>query len=193
LKKLAREKESGGKAYAKPYSKRTFHKEVNAIARRAGKHNRLKIVVLALKREQDKQEKQEKHAKRITKTRAPAAAKKPESDSDLSSSGSIHNMEMRIPRKKVVKQLRFNFSGFPNPTFPSAFQKKKPAKVKAVSCKEKCIIYDLMDEKSEEEDEVMKDDSDNKATEEELAFLKSIDKEEKKAACKAEQSDQESK
>jgi hypothetical protein len=83
---------------------------------------------------------------------------------------------------------------FPFPTFPSAFQKKKPAKVKAVASKEKSIFYDLMDEDSEEEeDEVMNDDSDNKATEEELAFLKSIDKEEKKAASKADQSDQESK
>jgi hypothetical protein len=191
LKKLTREKESNGKAYAKPYSKRTFRKEVNVIARRAGKNDGLKIVASALKREQGKQE---KHAKRVAKTRAPAAAKKTESDSDLSSSGSMHNMEMRIPRKKkVVKQLRFNFSGFPNPTFPSAFQKKKPAKVKAVASKEKNIFYDLMDEDSEEEDEVMKDDSDNKATEEELAFLKSIDKEEKKAASKAGQSDQESK
>jgi hypothetical protein len=190
LKKLAREKESNGKAYAKPYSKRTFRKEVNAIARRAGKNDGLKIVASALKR---KQGKQEKHAKRVSKMRMHAAAKKPESDSDSSSSGSMHNMEMRIPRKKVVKQLRFNFSGFPNPTFPSAFQKKKPAKVKAVASKEKSIFYDLMDEDSEEEDEVMKDDSDNKATEEELAFLKSIDKEEKKAASKADQSDQESK
>jgi hypothetical protein len=188
LKNLARDKESNGKAYAKPYSKRTLHKEVNAIACRAGKHDRLKIVALALKRKQGKQEK----SKRVTKTRAAAAVKKPESDSGSSSSGSMHNMEMRIPRKKVVKQLRFNFSGFPNPTFPSAFQ-KKPAKVKAAACKEKSIFYDLMDMESEDEDEAMKDDSDNKATEEELAFLKLIDKEEKKAASKADQSDQESK
>jgi hypothetical protein len=142
----------------------------------------------ALKPEQGKQEK----SNRVTKTRAAAAVKKPESDSDSSSSGSMHNMEMRIPRKKVVKQLRFNFSKFPNPTFPSAFQ-KRPAKVKAAARKEKSIFYDLMDMESEDEDEVMKDDSDNKATEEELAFLKSIDKEEKKAASKADQSDQESK
>jgi translation initiation factor 2 beta subunit (eIF-2beta)/eIF-5 len=52
LKRLAREKEAKAngrdKAYAKPYSKCTFCKEVNSIACRAGKHDRLKIVESAL-------------------------------------------------------------------------------------------------------------------------------------------------
>jgi hypothetical protein len=60
LQRLAREANNSGngKAHAKPYSKRTFCKEVNLIARRAGKHDGLKIVVSALKREQGKLEKQ---------------------------------------------------------------------------------------------------------------------------------------
>jgi hypothetical protein len=45
LKKIARDKEEAGQACDKsPYSKRTFRKEVNAIARRAGKHSDIKIV-----------------------------------------------------------------------------------------------------------------------------------------------------
>jgi hypothetical protein len=39
------------------YSKRTFRKEVNAIARRAGKHGGIKLVEKAIKREQGKQAK----------------------------------------------------------------------------------------------------------------------------------------
>jgi ribosomal protein L28 len=60
LKCLAREANNNGnsKAHAKWYSKRTFCKEVSSIAGRAGKHNRLKIVESALKREQGKLEKQ---------------------------------------------------------------------------------------------------------------------------------------
>jgi hypothetical protein len=60
LKRLAREANNNGngKAHAKPYSKRTFRKEVNSMARCARKHNGLKIVESALKREQGKLEKQ---------------------------------------------------------------------------------------------------------------------------------------
>jgi hypothetical protein len=60
LKRLAREANinGNGKAHAKPYSKRTFRKEVNLIARCARQHNGLKSVESALKREQGKPEKQ---------------------------------------------------------------------------------------------------------------------------------------
>jgi hypothetical protein len=61
LKCLAREANNNGngKAHAKPYSKRTLCKEFNSIARHAGKkHDGLKIVESALKREQGKLEKQ---------------------------------------------------------------------------------------------------------------------------------------
>jgi hypothetical protein len=62
LKKIAREKELSEKKA--PYSKRTFRKEVNAIARRAGKNGDSKIVEKAIKREQGKHRKKEKkHAK----------------------------------------------------------------------------------------------------------------------------------
>jgi hypothetical protein len=65
LKKIARDKAEAGKARDKePYSKRTFRKEVNAIARRAGKHGGIKLVEKAIKR---KQVKQAKHAKKHEK------------------------------------------------------------------------------------------------------------------------------
>jgi hypothetical protein len=78
LKWLAREKEAksngNGKAYAKPFSKRTFCKEVNSIARCAGKHDGLKIVESALKH---KQGKLQKHTGRTSsKKNTKASAKK---------------------------------------------------------------------------------------------------------------------
>jgi hypothetical protein len=58
LKKIAREKELSEKKA--PYLKRTFRKEVNAIARRAGKNGNIKSVKKAIKREQGKHGKKEK-------------------------------------------------------------------------------------------------------------------------------------
>jgi hypothetical protein len=50
-----------------PYSKRTFRKEVNAIARRAGKNGDIKLVEKAIKREQGKHGKKEnKHKEAVT-------------------------------------------------------------------------------------------------------------------------------
>jgi hypothetical protein len=47
-----------------PYSKQTFRKEVNAIARRAGKNGDIKLVKKAIKCEQGKHGKKEnKHVK----------------------------------------------------------------------------------------------------------------------------------
>jgi hypothetical protein len=59
LKKIARDKVEAGKSRDKePYLKRTFRKEVKAIARRAGKHGGIKLVEKAIKRKQVKQAKQ---------------------------------------------------------------------------------------------------------------------------------------
>jgi hypothetical protein len=52
LKKIAREKELSEKK--SPYSKQTFHKEVNDFAHRASKNGDIKIVKKAIKREQGK-------------------------------------------------------------------------------------------------------------------------------------------
>jgi hypothetical protein len=57
LKKIAREKELSEKK--SPYSKRTFRKEVNAIARRAGKNGNIKLIEKAIKGEQGKHRKKE--------------------------------------------------------------------------------------------------------------------------------------
>ena len=106
LKKLAREAEQAngnGKAYAKPFSKRTFRKEINAMARRAGKHNGLEVFKSALKREQGKQEK--RVAKKVTI--AASAKKAPKSDeSDSDSDESMHNLELPIPRKKRAQKTK---------------------------------------------------------------------------------------
>jgi hypothetical protein len=107
LKKIAREKELGEKKA--PYLKWTFRKEVNAIARRAGKNGDIKIVKKAIKRKQGKHGiKEKKHAK-------VACAKKAESSISDSSNESINVMEpgQRIPCKKrfVQRTIQFDSKG----------------------------------------------------------------------------------
>jgi hypothetical protein len=86
---------SNSKAHAKLYSWRTFCKKVNLIARCAGKHNGLKIVESAFKREQGKLEKQAGQASGAKKSAA-----KMSTDNDTLLDESMHNMESRIPWKK---------------------------------------------------------------------------------------------
>jgi hypothetical protein len=82
LKKIARKKELSEKKA--PYLKWIFCKEVNPIARRAGKNSNIKIVEKAIKRKQGKHGKKEKKHVKV------ARAKKAESsDSDSSSDESI--------------------------------------------------------------------------------------------------------
>jgi hypothetical protein len=91
VEKIAREKELSGKK--SPYSKPTFRKEVNAIARRAGKNRNIKIVKKAIKRKQGRHgNKENRHAK-------VARAKKAESSNSDSSNESINVMDpgQRIP------------------------------------------------------------------------------------------------
>jgi hypothetical protein len=94
VKKIAREKELSEKKAT--YSKRTFRKEVNAIARRAGKNGDIKLVEKAIKRKQGKHGKKEKKHAKV------ARAKKAESSDSDSSDESINVMEpgQRIPHKK---------------------------------------------------------------------------------------------
>jgi hypothetical protein len=109
LKRLAREAEQAGsnsgegKAHAKPYSKRTFRKEVNALARRAGKHNGLGLLSTAVKREKIKSEKRDKKAVKKAKSKPEPMSDDTGSDTD----GSIHNLEAKIPRKNN-KNVRYN-------------------------------------------------------------------------------------
>jgi hypothetical protein len=109
LKRLAREKEASNgngndKAQAKPYSKRSFRKEINAMARRAGKHDGLDVMATALKREQKKTAKREKKLV-AAKTAKKTAKKDPETDSSSDDSvNSVNMLEKPIPRKKAVKQ-----------------------------------------------------------------------------------------
>ena len=147
-----------------PYSRRTFRKEVNAMARRAGKNDGLKIFESAVKREQAKLAKRaSRPSKKATKK---SRGRKVESDS--SSDESMHNMEARIPRKKIYKKLA-----------------KKPAKrnVRYNSMAQVVEIEDTDDDSTDEMEIESSDDdsSTNEASAEERAFLKAIAKEEQKA------------
>jgi hypothetical protein len=165
LKKIARDKEIAGQARDKsPYSKRTFHKEVNAIARQAGKHGDIKTVEKAIKREQGKQAKLVKKHEKLTRGKKVA-----ETDSD-SSDGSMHNMESRIPCKKTksIKNVCLNSKGKVVDIEDSDFKDdcKMPAKI---SRKKPKKVADPIESDSESSK-----DEEVKAHKEEKAFLKSI-------------------
>jgi hypothetical protein len=160
LKNLARkEKEANGndKAQAKPFSKRTFRKEINAMARKAGKNDGLAVIAAALKREQSKQ------SNRSSKKHARAAAKKKAeaSDSDSDSDESVHILESPIPRKSSLKTMQV-----------AKAPKKK-------------ILFELMDEDSSDEDMPMvtkaKKPKTNHPSAEEKAFLKMVEETEANA------------
>jgi hypothetical protein len=104
LKKIAREKELSEKK--SPYLKRTFCKEVNAIALRAGKNGVIKVVEKGIKRKQGKHRKKEKKHAKV------ARVKKAESSNSDSSDESINVMEpgQRIPCKKRYAQRTIQFA-----------------------------------------------------------------------------------
>jgi type IV secretory pathway VirB10-like protein len=159
LKNLARKQEQAngdGKAHAKPFSKRSFRKEINAMARKAGKNDGLAVIASALKREQGK------HAKRSSKKHTAAAAKKKteSSESDSDSDESVHILEKPIPRKSVFKAAR-------------KAQKKKD------------IFADLMEAESTDEDANMAEDNQPTAEEKAFFDLISKEEsEEKKKSSK---------
>ena len=105
LKRLAKEAEQAGsgKAHAKPFSKRTFRKEINTLVRRAGKHDGLEIMATAIKREKVKSVKRDKKTVKKAKSKPEPMSDDTGSDSDES----MNNMEAAIPRKKT-KTIRFN-------------------------------------------------------------------------------------
>jgi hypothetical protein len=125
-----------------PYSKRTFRKEVNAIARREGKNSNIKLVKKAIKREQGKHGKKEKKHAKV------ARAKKAESSDSDSSDESINVMEpgKRIPCKKRYVQCTIRFYTRGNQVdiedsdsdddckMPAKISRKKPKKVADPNC-----------------------------------------------------------
>ncbi len=83
---------NNGKTYEKQaFSKRTFHKEVNALARKARKNGAMDLYTAALKRAQVKNAKTRKSAKSKSRVQSDPES----SDSDES----MHNLEDAIPRK----------------------------------------------------------------------------------------------
>jgi hypothetical protein len=183
LKREAKEKaqaNSGnghGKAQAQPYSRRTFRKEVNSMARRAGKHNGLDVMSKALKREQKKST---KHEKQLA---AKKAAKKSEPDTDTSSDESVHCMDDPIPRKNRAKKR----TPSPEPSDSDSsddeeWKRRETKRFKRVEkdWRKKAAQHirvlkpsDFSDTSEDEEDVEA-----NKASAEETAFLKAIEKEE---------------
>jgi hypothetical protein len=149
-----------------------FCKEVNAIARKAGKNGDIKIVKKAIKREQGKPGKKEKKQSKV------AHAQKVESSNSNSSDESINFVEpgQRIPRKKrfVQRIIRFDCKGNQVGIEDSDSDDgcKMPAKISRNKPKK---VSDPMDTESAEETD---EDEDYKASKEEKAFLKSIDKKE---------------
>jgi hypothetical protein len=90
----AANKASDNKTSTATFSKRTFHKEVNALAHKAGKKKVLGLYEAALKREQAKQA---KHNKKHAKTRV--------EDTDSSDSEESNHLleQVIIPRKDTEK------------------------------------------------------------------------------------------
>lgn len=102
------QQQAGGKgAYKnkpKPFSKRAFRKELNMIARKAGKNKALDLYEAALKREKSKLVKTEKKRKAKAK---PAHEESESSDSDES----VNMMEKPIPKKKkTTPQKKVTFA-----------------------------------------------------------------------------------
>jgi hypothetical protein len=86
----------------RPFSRRTFRKEVNTLARKAVKKGALSVYASALKRQQDKESKAKMAKRRALENE----------DSSLSEdSVSVHNIEKQVPRslakpipRKIVKR-----------------------------------------------------------------------------------------
>ena len=168
LKREAREQENPSEKN-KPFTKRTFRKEVNAMARIAGKNDGLKFVESALKREKGKLAKRasKKHAKK-------SVAKKPDpEDMDTSSDESMHHMEERIPRKKIYRSKngkvnhKVKVVTIDSSDSESEDDRKMPAKKKAPK---KVVDPFASSDMSDDEE------TPSKPNKEERAFLKAVSK-----------------
>jgi seryl-tRNA synthetase len=149
----------------KPFSKRTFRKEVNAIARKAAKKGTLDLYAAALAREQNKLEKQAKK-KTVKKTVAANA------DSDSSSDESMNNLEEKIPKKKAFRgKLLKRPPNILDRNVKMSFSEKEIRESLKYLQKQRKAAEILIPDSEEEEDEV-------NASDEERAFLMSIDQEE---------------
>ena len=168
-----------GKAHTKPYSKRTFRKEVNSMARKAAKNGSLELYASALKRERAKID------KKIKKSKKKVAAHKSEDSNESSSDESMNHMEAPIPRKRKV-----NFVAEDKPDCMMEEEDMSPPKKKNIKQLKKLLAEQRKEiAKLKRKNKVFESDSDsedeNEASAEERAFLLSIDKEEKKTAAEA--------
>jgi hypothetical protein len=77
-----------------PFSRRTFCKEVNTLARKASKKNALGLYASGLKRQQDKESKAKQAKCRTIES---------EDSSASEDSMSVHNLETPIPGKKNIR------------------------------------------------------------------------------------------
>jgi hypothetical protein len=171
-----------GKAYAKQaFSKRTFRKEVNALARKAGKNGAMDLYAAALKRAQDKTKKNAKKAK-------------VESDPESSDSDeSMHNLDAPVPKKlqdlicaSSGKSYRNKYTKHQNKHSQEELHDKMAGdlwfskSVKVLPFGEKFVKKVVTAESSDTES----DNTDMELDVEEKAFLSAISKLEKKQAEK---------
>jgi hypothetical protein len=113
-KNLTTDEEASKKS--RPFSCHTFRKEVNTLARKAGKKKVLGLYAAALKREQDKESKA-----KVAKHRAIEA----EDSSSSEDSISVNNLEKPIPRKTNYK---LNIAKAVTMVKPTKKDKKKGSK-----------------------------------------------------------------
>jgi hypothetical protein len=184
-----REAEKGnGKAQAKQaFSKRSFRKEVNALARKANKNDALDLYVSALKRAQAKVDKK----RRSSHKKARADSDPESSDSDES----MNNLENPVPRKlqdlycaKTGKAYKNTYTKESHLYSPEHLHEKMAGDLwfgQSIATlpfgeKPKKKVKFAKDKKEESSP-----DTDMEVDAEEEAFLRAVDKEEQKLASKS--------
>jgi hypothetical protein len=134
----------------RPFSKRTFRKEANAIVRKAAKKDSLELLATSLKREQTKVARRSKKAK----------AKKDQSDSGSDSDESVnvieHVFDRPIPRKTNTRELIVN--------------KDDPMEITESEIKDLRTKLESLKVQLKQ----AKQDADNRASDEEKTFLEKI-------------------
>jgi hypothetical protein len=133
-------KEAGQKE--RPFSRRTFRKEVNTLARKASKKGALGVYASALKRQQDKESKSKVAKKR-------AIEKDDSSSSD--DSMSVNNMEKQVPRS-LLKPIPRLLIKKRNPMANWAFVDKEDKKMPAKNTKKEDALADAVKDMQLEDD-----------------------------------------
>jgi hypothetical protein len=171
LKKIAWEKELSEKK--SPYLKRTFRKEVDPIARRAGKNGNIKLVEKTIKRKQGKHRKKKRNTQKWPVQKRLSLATQTPLMSPLTLWSRVKGFGARRDMRSVLSNL--------TPGVIKSTSKILIIQMMIAKCLLKSAVKNLkkvadpMDTKSSEETD---EDEDFKASKEEKAFLKTTDKKE---------------